>query len=395
MPKRAFVIVIDGVGIGALPDADYYGDSGSDTLGNLAAVTGGLSLPSLQALGLGCIHPVRGLHCVSGPKASFAKMAEASAGKDSTTGHWELAGLLVKKPFPTYPEGFPDEIMNKFTQKTGLEYLGNYTASGTEIIKELGETHLETGLPIIYTSADSVFQIAAHEKIIPLERLYEICRVAREILTGKNAVARVIARPFLGEKKENFYRTKNRKDFSLKPDGSTILRILYEAGIPVTAIGKINDLFAYDGISNSIHTKTNHEGMEALCAAQKNIPEGLIMANLVDFDMLWGHRNDPQGFKNGLEVFDRWLNSFLPGLRKNDICIITADHGNDPTTPGTDHSREYVPLLISGPKIKKGVNLGIRKTFADCQATLAGYFSVKQTVWGESFLGQILQDTRF
>jgi phosphopentomutase len=395
MPKRAFVIVIDGVGVGELPDADLYGDTGSDTLGNLAAVTGGLRLPNLQALGLGCIHPVRGVRCIPGPAASFAKMAEASTGKDSTTGHWELAGLLVKTPFPTYPQGFPNEIMEKFTEITGLEYLGNYAASGTEIIKELGEKHLETGLPIIYTSADSVFQIAAHEDIIPLERLYEICRLSREILNGKNAVARVIARPFLGRKREDFYRTKNRKDFSLKPEGHTILRILYEAGIPTTAIGKINDLYAYDGISKSIHTKTNNEGMQVLSAVQQNIPEGLIMANLVDFDMLWGHRNDPQGFKNGLESFDRWLGTFLPGLREDDMCIITADHGNDPTTPGTDHSREYVPLLISGPKIRRSINLGIRKSFADCQATLASYFSVKQTAWGESFLRQILGDTKF
>jgi phosphopentomutase len=285
--------------------------------------------------------------------------------------------------------------MDKFTEVTGLDFLGNYAASGTEIIKELGETHLETGLPIIYTSADSVFQIAAHEDIIPLQRLYDICRLSREILNGKNAVARVIARPFLGTKRQDFYRTKNRKDFSLKPEGLTILRILYEAGIPTTAIGKINDLYAYDGISKSIHTKTNNEGMQVLSAVQENIPEGLIMANLVDFDMLWGHRNDAQGFKNGLEIFDRWLGTFLPGLREDDMCIITADHGNDPTTPGTDHSREYVPLLISGPKIRRGVNLGIRKTFADCQATLASYFSVMQTTWGESCLRQILTDTTF
>jgi phosphopentomutase len=390
MRKRAFIIVIDGVGVGEMPDADNYGDKGSDTLGNLATITGGLHLPTLKAMGLGCLHPVKGITCVARPGASYGKMAEASAGKDSTTGHWELAGLLVKDPFPTYPHGFPVEILDRFTQETGLKYLGNYAASGTEIIKELGEAHLQTGSPIIYTSADSVFQIAAHEEIIPLERLYKICLVARKILNGKDAVARVIARPFLGNSRQDFYRTKNRKDFSLKPQGRTILSILFDAGIPTIAIGKINDLYAYDGISQSIQTKTNEEGMQTLSMVQRDIREGMIMANLVDFDMLWGHRNDPVGFKNGLEIFDHWLGPFLSGLTNEDICIITADHGNDPTTPSTDHSREYVPLLVTGPQIKKGVNLGVRKTFADCQASLASYFRVEKTDWGISFLEQVL-----
>jgi phosphopentomutase len=390
MPRRAFLIVIDGVGIGEMPDADQYGDSGSNTLGNLAEMTGGLYLPTLKAMGLGCIHPVRGITCVADPIASFGKMAEASAGKDSTTGHWELSGLLVSEPFPTFPHGFPKEILDKFEEESGLHYLGNYAASGTEIIKELGEVHLQTGYPIIYTSADSVFQIAAHEEIIPLDRQYEICQIARKILSDKYAVARVIARPFLGKNYLDFYRTKNRRDFSLKPQGRTILRILYENGIQTIAVGKIDDLYAHDGICQSFHTKTNAEGMQVLSEIIQQPPtESLIMTNLVDFDMLWGHRNDPTGFKEGLVIFDRWLETFINRLNAEDICIITADHGNDPTTPSTDHSREYVPLLITGPAIKKGINLGIRKTFADCQATLAAYFAVEQTAWGESFLEQV------
>ena len=386
MNKRAIVIIIDGVGVGELPDAGKYGDIGSDTLGNLSRETGGLNLPNLEKLGLGCIHPITGIECVDNPLASFGKLAEASPGKDSTTGHWELGGLVLDKPFPTYPNGFPDEILELFTQKTGLNVLGNYAASGTEIIKELGEEHIKTGKPIIYTSADSVFQITAHNDVIPLKKLYEICQISREILQGQHAVARVIARPFVGNNKDDFVRTRNRKDFSLKPTGETILTKLQVAQIPTIAIGKINDLYAYDGISESIHTKTNAEGMYALSASLKNYPGGFIMANLVDFDMLWGHRNDKGGFKESLSEFDGWLGNFLKSMAKNDILIITSDHGNDPTTPSTDHSREYVPLLVVGERIQKGVNIGIRKSFADCQASLADYFSIEKTNWGESFL---------
>jgi phosphopentomutase len=386
LKRRAFVIIIDGVGVGALPDADNYGDRGSDTLGNLARISGGLNLPNMQNLGLGCVHKIQGVDCVANPAGSFGKMNEISPGKDSTTGHWELGGLVLKYSFPTYPNGFPDEIIKAFTKRTGLEILGNYPASGTEIIQELGEKHLASGKPIIYTSADSVFQIAAHEEIIPLQRLYDLCEISREILSGKHAVARVIARPFVGDNINGFVRTKYRKDYSLKPQGKTILSTLYEAGIPTIAIGKINDLYANDGIQKNHHTKTNAEGMAALIREVQNGNQGLIMANLVDFDMLWGHRNDCQGYKEGLEIFDLWLNKFIPQLKVNDICIITSDHGNDPTTPSTDHSREYVPILVFGQRIKKGINIGIRKTFADCQATLAEYFSVAQTPWGESFL---------
>lgn len=391
MGKRAFVIIIDGVGVGELPDAEKYGDKGSDTLGNMAEVTGGLDLATLQKLGLGCIHPIEGVPCVENPTGSFGKMAELSPGKDSTTGHWELGGLVLDHPFPTYPNGFPDEVISEFVKKTGLEILGNYPASGTEIIKDLGEEHVRTGKPIVYTSADSVFQIAAHDEVIPLKRLYEICMLSRQIMTGKHSVARVIARPFVGRDRDGFVRTKYRKDFSLKPFGKTILRTLSEAGISTIAIGKINDLYAEDGIQISDHTKSNAEGMQALTESVHKYKSGFIMANLVDFDMLWGHRNDYEGFKNGLQEFDQWLEKFLQLLVEDDLLIITSDHGNDPTTPSTDHSREYVPILLFGHKIKKGINIGTRNSFADCQATLADYFSVQKTSWGESFLQLIFE----
>lgn len=388
--KRAIVIILDGVGIGELPDAVNYGDQGSNTLANLAAVTGGLNIPNMEALGLGCMQDIKGVNCSGEIIGCFGKMAEMSPGKDSTTGHWELAGLVLDSPFPTYPSGFPKEIIRAFTNQTGYEILGNYPASGTEILKELGEEHLITGRPIIYTSVDSVFQIAAHEEIIPLAKLYDICRVARKILKGKHAVARVIARPFVGDNKNNFIRTKYRKDFSLKPPGKIILRILQEAHIPTIAIGKINDLYAYQGIDHNLITKSNREGMRALNQALIKYPNGLIMANLVDFDMLWGHRNDVSGFKKGLEYFDKWLGPYKKSLAAEDILFITSDHGNDPTTPSTDHSREYVPILVYGNTIKSGVNLGTRSTFADLQSTLAEYFSVIKGSFGKSFLDLII-----
>jgi phosphopentomutase len=383
--RRAFVIILDGLGVGELPDAKMYGDEGSDTLGNLSKAVGGVDLPCLESMGLGCIHPARGLEGVSSPTGSYGKMAERSPGKDSTTGHWELGGLVLTKPFPTYPKGFPDEIIGIFTKETGMKILGNYPASGTEIIKALGAEHVKTGFPIVYTSADSVFQIAAHEEIIPLEKLYGICRVARAILKDENAVARVIARPFTGNEQSGFERTKNRKDFSLPPPGLTILNLLQNAGIRTVAIGKINDLYAHSGIGVSLPTKGNEEGMQMLEHAVEQYDSGLIMANLVDFDMLWGHRNDPEGFYGGLMVFDHWLKHFLPRLRKHDLLFITADHGNDPTTPSTDHSREYVPILIFGHPIKTGVDLGIRNSFADLHSTIAEYLGINPNPAGESF----------
>ncbi len=387
--RRVFVIILDGLGVGELPDAADYGDAGSDTLANIAEAVGGVNLPNLESLGLGCIHSVKDLECPETPTGSFGKMAEQSPGKDSTTGHWELGGLILRKPFPTYPNGFPNEVILAFKRRTGLEILGNYPASGTEIIKLLGSEHVRTGRPIIYTSADSVFQIAAHEETIPVNKLYQLCKISREILQGKHAVARVIARPFIGSEAEGFQRTKNRKDFSLSPPGPTILNLLQDAGIRTVAIGKINDLYAHSGIGICISTKDNREGMTALANAIEAYDSGLVMANLVDFDMLWGHRNDPAGFYHGLQSFDQWLGDFIPGLFKDDLLFITADHGNDPTTPSTDHSREYVPILIYGHQIKRGINLGIRKSFADLHATIAEYLGVRPNPAGKSFLEMI------
>ena len=384
--KRALVIIIDGVGVGELPDAAKYGDSGSNTLANLAEAVGGLHLPNLEILGLGKIIPVKGLSAKVEAQGNYGKMAEVSPGKDSTTGHWELAGVQLTRPFPTYPNGFPDEVIREFTRLTGLEVLGNKAASGTEIIKELGEEHIRTGKPIIYTSADSVFQIAAHEEVIPREKLYELCRIARKMLTGKHAVARVIARPFVGSSAKDFVRTKYRKDFSLPPPEPTLHQKLSEQGIPTVGIGKINDLYALAGIRKSVYTKTNSEGMQAILKELDETEHGFIMANLVDFDMLWGHRNDTRGFYKGLQDFDNWLPHLLNKLHGEDLLIITADHGNDPTTPSTDHSREYVPLLVYGPSFKKNRNLGTRKTFSDMQATLADYFDIAGTGKGTSFL---------
>ncbi len=384
--KRAIVIILDGAGIGELPDANIYGDVGSDTLVNLAKKVGGLKIPNLGKLGLGCIRPIRGVSCYDEPMGSYGKMTELSPGKDSTTGHWELGGIVLDKPFPTYPDGFPKDVIDEFSKLTGYGVIGNKAASGTEIIKELGEEHLQSGKMIVYTSADSVFQIAANDNVISLDELYRTCEISREFLMGKHEVARVIARPFTGTNKNNFVRTKYRKDFSLNPSGKTILSILKENDIPTIAIGKINDLYAYDGISESIFTKSNEEGMTALMESLTKYEQGLIFANLVDFDMLWGHRNDADGFKQGLEKFDIWLAEFIQKLDENDLLILTADHGNDPTTPSTDHSREYVPVLCYGHLIKCGVNLGVRKTFADLHASLADYFNVQKTKHGESFL---------
>jgi phosphopentomutase len=387
--KRAIVIILDGAGIGELPDAGDYGDTGSDTLVNLAKKVGGLNIPNLGKLGLGCIRPIKGVSCYDEPIGNYGKMAEISPGKDSTTGHWELGGLVLNQPFPTYPNGFPKDIIDEFTRLTGYGVIGNKAASGTEIIKELGEEHLQSGKMIVYTSADSVFQIAANDNIISLEELYRICEISRKILKGEQEVARVIARPFTGTKKENFVRTKYRKDFSLKPSGKTILTVLKENNIPTIAIGKINDLYAHEGISESIFTKSNEEGMNALMESLIKYKSGFIMANLVDFDMLWGHRNDSDGFKKGLEIFDVWLADFINNLNENDLLILTADHGNDPTTPSTDHSREYVPILCYGHLFKSGVNLGVRKTFADLNASLAEYFGIPKTLNGESFMSLI------
>ncbi len=383
--RRVILIILDSCGIGELPDAGLYGDEGSNTLANTAKAVGGLKLPCLKKLGLGNIAPILGVDANASAVAGFGKMAEVSPGKDSTTGHWELMGLILPKPFPLYPRGFPLEIIEQFEKAIGSKCLGNKPASGTEIIKELGEEHVRTGKPIVYTSADSVFQIAVHEEVIPVNELYKICEIARKILIGEHGVARVIARPFLG-KPGSFKRTERRRDLSLPPPSDTVLYILKENLVPVIGIGKIEDLFVGRGLSTSIHTKDNSDGMDQLVESVKGFKEGLIFINLVDFDMLWGHRNDASGFAAGLEDFDRRLPGVLDRLTGQDILIITADHGCDPTTSSTDHSREYVPLLVYGKSLERNINLGIRESFSDVGATIVEIFGVKGTGKGRSFL---------
>lgn len=369
--SRAIIVVLDGVGIGELPDANKFNDEGSHTLGNLAKAVGGLRLPNLEKLGLGNIDNLKEMTPQAKPLASYGKMGEKSPGKDSTSGHWEIAGCILDFAFPTYPNGFPEEVLDPFRKKIGREILGNKPASGTEIIKELGEEHLRTGFPIIYTSADSVFQIAANESIISVEQLYDMCRIARKILSGKHAVSRVIARPFIGNSPENFERTRARRDFSLKPPCQLLQNCAQANGLRTVGIGKIDDLYAGIGWDIKIHTKSNANGMDVLLQQLRIQDTGLIMINLVDFDMLWGHRNNPEGFYRELQSFDKRLPEFLDQLKQGDLFAITADHGNDPTTPSTDHSREYVPLLLYGPGLKQGMHVGVRETFADLGKTIA------------------------
>ncbi|MFZ1517406.1 MAG: phosphopentomutase [Ignavibacteriaceae bacterium] len=383
-----FIIVLDGVGIGELPDADLYGDGGSNTICNIASNLNGIYLPNLQQLGLGNIIPIKGIESNQYPLASFGKMAELSKGKDSTTGHWELSGLFVDTDFDYFPNGFPQYLIEKFLTATGCKnILGNKAASGTEIINELGDEHIKTGFPIIYTSADSVFQIAAHQDIIPIEKLYDICDKTRnEVLSEPLKVGRVIARPFLGAN-GNYQRTVYRKDYSLDPPSETILDLLNKENIQTVAIGKINDLFNYRGISVQVKSKSNQEGFHNLLKAVEKYNNSLIFINLVDFDVYFGHRNDVKGFAEALKIFDDFLPAFLGKLHNSDRVIFTADHGNDPTTPSTDHSREYVPLLYFGNN-KMANNLGIRKTFADVGKTVANYFNIKNELKGISFLDE-------
>lgn len=389
MISRVILIVLDGVGVGALPDAAAYGDAGSNTLAHVAATAGGLTLPTLDALGLGYIGEFAGVRRVGQPDGCFGKMGELSCGKDTTTGHWEMAGLVLEKPFPTYPGGFPREILESFEKVIGRKVLGNRPASGTEIIKELGEEHLRTGAPIVYTSADSVFQIAAHEKIVPIEELYRMCRAARKLLVPPHQVARVIARPFDGEPGA-FVRTAGRRDFGLEPPGRTLLDLLAAAGQPVVAIGKVGDLFTGRGITRAIHTENNAAGLDETIRMLKEVPGGLIFVNLVDFDTLYGHRNDALGYARTLREFDIRLPEVLDAMRQHDLLCVAADHGNDPTTPSTDHSREYVPLLAYGLKLARGVHLGTRRTFADLGQTIADALGVPRLDWGESFLHALL-----
>jgi len=385
--KRVLLLVLDSVGVGELPDAADYGDTGSNTLGNTARAVGGLKMPHLERLGLGNIIDVDGVPPVVRPEASCGRMAEQSVGKDTTTGHWEMAGLILKHPFPVYPEGFPPVLIKSFEQKIGRPVLGNKVASGTAIIDELGAMHVETGYPIVYTSADSVFQVAAHEDVIPIEELYRICRIAREMLVGEHAVGRVIARPFVGSP-GSFHRTANRHDFSLKPPGKTVLDILKDNNIPVAAVGKITDIFDGEGITMTVTCRGNTDCTDQTLQLVRSGVEGLIFINLVDFDMLYGHRNDPRGYANALEELDRRLPELLEALSEGDVLIITADHGCDPTTVSTDHSREYVPLLVYGTPVLGGINLGVRESFADVAATIADIFGFNFSV-GKSFWREI------
>lgn len=387
--KRGILIVLDSVGVGELPDCILYHDQGSNTLANTATAVGGLKLPNLESLGLGNIIEIKGVAKVADSKAAYGKMAEQSLGKDTTTGHWELAGLVLKHPFPTYPEGFPKDIIDKFEETIGRPILGNKTASGTEIIEELGPEHLKTGYPIIYTSADSVFQIAAHEEVIPVEELYRMCEIARNILQGPHGVGRVIARPFLGEP-GSFARTSRRKDYSLKPLYRTVLDMLQEKGETVYGIGKIADIFAGQGVAGSDKIKNNLDGIEKLLNLMARQKTGLIFANLNDFDTLYGHRNNPQGYAQSLEEFDFQLPRILENLEKGDLLIITADHGCDPTTTSTDHCREYVPILAYYPGIPKGISLGLRDSFADVAQTIADVFNLGKMVHGKSFRKELL-----
>ena len=387
MFTRAIVIVLDSVGIGELPDAHVYGDQGSNTLGHIAREVA-LNIPTLASLGLPRVVHLPGVKTPASPLAAFGRMAERSAGKDSVTGHWELMGLVIDRAFPTFPRGFPRELIDAFETRIGRPSLGNVVASGTAILDDLGPEHMRTGAPIVYTSADSVFQIAAHEDVVPVKQLYEFCEVAYELAVEGMGIGRVIARPFIGQPGA-FVRTANRHDYAMPPRGETLLDKLVAADIPVTAVGKINDLFAGRGITDAHATTSDEDGVTKVEEQMGRQQRGLIFANLVDFDTVYGHRNDVRGYAANLERFDARLAALLPRLRADDLLVITADHGNDPSTPSTDHSREYVPLLVTGQHVKKGVDLGTRGTFADLAQTLADVFDVPPLAHGTSFLSTL------
>lgn len=383
--NRFIVIVLDSLGVGELPDAAAFGDVGSHTLGNMARAVGGLKVPHMEAMGLGNIVIVEGVIPQTKPTATYGKMAEISPGKDTTTGHWEMMGIQLKQPFPLYPDGFPPEVMERFESEIGRGMLANYPASGTVIIDELGEEHIRTGKPIVYTSGDSVFQIAAHEDVIPVDELYHMCHIAREILRGEHEVSRVIARPFVGDP-GNWTRTANRHDFSVAPPEPTVLDFLKDAGMMVYGVGKIDDIFVGQGLTDTVHIQDNMDGVDKTIAAMRERRErGLIFANLVDFDAKYGHRNNPQEYANALAEFDQRIPDIMDALAPDDVLVLTADHGNDPTTPSTDHSREYVPILVTGVPVRPGVNLGVRETFADLGATIADVLGAKLPRCGTSF----------
>lgn len=386
--KRAVLVVLDGVGAGANPDASIYGDDGASSLEHCAQAIGGLALPRLGKIGLGNVTPIVGTPPTDHALGAYGRMAAAAAGKDSTTGHWEMTGVVLQKPLPTYPHGFPANLVNEFEQAIGRQVIGNKAASGTEIIKELGAEHVRTGKPILYTSADSVFQVAAHQDVIPLEELYHICEVARSLLTGDHAVGRVIARPFIGTP-GNFKRTEHRRDFSLAPLGTTLLDLLKSNGKEVIGLGKIEDLFAGRGLTQRDHTETNRDGMAATLHWLERDFTGLLFVNLVEFDMLWGHRRDSEGYARALRDVDDWFGQVQQAMRPGDAIFFTADHGVDPTYRGTDHTREQVPLLAYGEPVRAGINLGNRATFADLGQTLAQAFGVGDLAAGTSFAHEI------
>ncbi|XCS12477.1 phosphopentomutase [Aeribacillus pallidus] len=389
--KRVFLIVMDSVGIGEAPDAELYNDKGADTLGHIAEHLGGLHLPNLAKLGLGNIREIKGVPKTDKPLAFYTKMKEASAGKDTMTGHWELMGLKIDSPFQVFPDGFPEELIEELEKRTGRKVLGNKPASGTAIIEDLGKEHMKTGAIIVYTSADSVLQIAAHEKVIPLNELYQICQIARELtLDEKYMVGRVIARPFVGEP-GNFERTANRHDYALKPFGRTVMNELKDGGFDVIALGKISDIYDGEGITDAIRTKSNMDGMDKLIQTFDRDFTGLSFLNLVDFDAKFGHRRDPEGYGQALEEFDARLSEVFKKMKEEDLLIITADHGNDPLHHGTDHTREYVPLLVYNSTYTKGKELPIRETFADVGATIAENFGVQMPNYGTSFLTELKQ----
>ena len=381
-------MIVDGLGVGALPDAAEYGDEGANTLAHVADAVGGLNLPLLESLGLGCIGEFRGVRRSDDPDGCFGKMAAMSKGKDSIAGHWEIAGVVVDQPFPTYPNGFPVDLIEEFQQAIGRHVLGNRAASGTAIINELGGEHLRTKSPIVYTSADSVFQIAAHERVVPLEQLYEWCRIARKRLRAPHLVGRVIARPFAGEP-GRFVRTAGRRDFSVAPIDQTLLDRVKVTGQPVIGIGKIEDLFAGQGLTRSIHMTSDADNFDEAIKLLRTVPRGLIFMNLVEFDTVYGHRNDAAGWAKALETLDGKLPQLLQALRPDDMLCLTGDHGNDPTTPGTDHSREYVPVLLYGRRLARGVNVGTRQTFADLGQTIAEALGTPMLTAGQSFLAAV------
>jgi phosphopentomutase len=387
--KRVFIVVMDSVGIGEAPDAAQFDDVGSDTLGHIADRMNGLNMPNIGKLGLSNIREIKGITKAHTPMAHYGKMQEASNGKDTMTGHWELMGLHIEHPFKTFPEGFPPDLIEELESKTGRKIIGNKPASGTEILDELGQEHVETGALIVYTSADSVLQIAAHEDIVPIEELYNICKIARELtLDEKYMVGRIIARPFIGEQ-NNWKRTSNRHDYALKPFGRTVMNELKDNNYDVIAIGKISDIYDNEGVTKSLRTISNMDGMDKLVQSLKMDFTGISFLNLVDFDALYGHRRDPEGYGKALEEFDERLPEVFENLKDDDLLLITADHGNDPTHHGTDHTREYVPLLAYHKGINKGNNLGILSTFADLGATVAENFNVKSPSLGKSFLANI------